>query len=105
MLWFTSYAGGRNPWKDEAVQSYDDGKLEILGFHAKDFVFLHIGGHGEKISQAHTIRIKTKKSMPMQVDGEPVLLKTAEISICRKNKVFMIQSGNFENKNCLVCSL
>jgi len=37
-----SYASGNKPWKngDEGFerQNFSDGKLEIVGFHTKDFV-------------------------------------------------------------------
>ena len=48
-----SYAGGRNPWKNEAgyvKQSCYDGKLEVVGFHTLDFMFLQMGRPGDKIA-------------------------------------------------------
>jgi hypothetical protein len=74
----------------------------------KDFMLLQIGGHGDKITQAERIRIKTNKSMPMQVDGEPVLLKSSEITIKHRNHAFMIQpklEDDVDNSmTCYICS-
>ncbi len=100
-----SYCSGRNPWKNESnsEQSFSDGKLEVVGFRTKDFMLLQIGGHGDKIAQASNVKIVTKKSMPMQVDGEPVLLKAAEINIAFKNEVLMIQAGQNDTSTACTC--
>ncbi len=85
------------------MQSFSDGKLEIVGFRTKDFMLLQIGGHGDKITQARNIKIVTKKSMPVQVDGEPVLLKAAEINISFKNDALMIQAGPVDATTACAC--
>lgn len=48
--------------------------------------------HGDHIAQASKIRIVTDIPLPMQVDGEPVLLQPSEIIIERKNQVNMIKA-------------
>lgn len=91
-----SYMAGKKPWKNGeegfSDQSYSDGKLEIVGFHTADFIFLQMGMHGDHIAQASKIRIVTDIPLPMQVDGEPVLLQPSEIIIERKNQVNMIKA-------------
>lgn len=94
-----SFASGVKPWKNGESgfepQSYSDGKLEIVGFHTADLMFLQMGTcHGDHISQAKKIRIVTEIPLPMQVDGEPVLLLPSEIIIENKNQAFMIQASN-----------
>jgi hypothetical protein len=51
-----------------------------------------MGMHGDHIAQASKIRIVTDIPLPMQVDGEPVLLLPSEIIIERKNQVNMIKA-------------
>jgi diacylglycerol kinase (ATP) len=92
-----SYASGKKPWKNENMegygrQSYSDGKLEIVGFHTADFMFLQLGGHGDSIAQATRLRIVTECPLPMQVDGEPVMLQSSEIIIDKKNQALMVSS-------------
>lgn len=90
-----SFAGGQKPWKNDIDQrqSYGDGKLEIVAFQTKDFMFLPVGGHGDRICQAKKIRIVTCGTLPMQVDGEPVYLKSSEILIELRNQSKMISSN------------
>ena len=57
-------------------------------------MFLQMGGHGDQISQASKIRIVTEIPLPMQVDGEPVLLLPSEIIIENKNQAYMIQASD-----------
>lgn len=89
-----SYASGKNPWKNGEEgfqpQSYSDGKLEIVGFHTADLMFLQMGGRGDQIAQASKIRIVTEIPLPMQVDGEPVMLLPCEILIEKKNQANML---------------
>lgn len=54
-------------------------------------MFLQIGGHGNKIAQAKKIRIVTDEPLPMQVDGEPVMLTESEIIIELKNQALMLE--------------
>lgn len=93
-----SYASGTKPWKNGEdgfePQSYSDGKLEIVGFHTADFMFLQMGGHGDHIAQAKKIRIVTEIPLPMQVDGEPVLLQSSEIIIEHMNQSCMVQASD-----------
>ena len=53
-------------------------------------MFLQLGGHGVSIAQASKIRIVTECPLPMQVDGEPVLLQSCEIIIEKKNQAIMV---------------
>ncbi len=53
-------------------------------------MFLQLGGHGDSITQASKIRIVTESPLPMQVDGEPVMLQSCEITIQKKNQALMV---------------
>lgn len=91
-----SFAGGQKPWKNDAnnIQSTEDKKLEIIGFKTQDFMKLALGGHGDRITQATRIKIRTRGNLPMQVDGEPVLLKGSELTIEFKNQANMLNASN-----------
>lgn len=56
-------------------------------------MLLQIGGHGDCITQASKVRIVTDSVLPMQVDGEPVLLQSSEIIIELKNQASMLAAG------------
>ena len=49
-----------------------------------------MGGHGFNIAQASCVRIVTSGPLPMQIDGEPILLAQSEISIEKKNQALII---------------
>ncbi len=57
-------------------------------------MWLQIGKHGESITQASKVRIVTKSSLPMQVDGEPCILESSEINIELRNKSTMIVNNH-----------
>ncbi len=57
-------------------------------------MFVQMGGHGDPISQAAKIRIVTEMPLPMQVDGEPVMLLPSEILIEKKNQACMILASD-----------
>lgn len=50
-----------------------------------------MGGHGERIAQCSHVKLITKKSIAMQVDGEPCRLKASVIQIKFRNQANMIQ--------------
>ena len=53
-------------------------------------MLLQLGGHGDSIAQASKIKIVTINTLPMQIDGEPVLLFPSEILIESKNQAYML---------------
>ncbi|GMR36913.1 hypothetical protein PMAYCL1PPCAC_07108 [Pristionchus mayeri] len=91
----TYYAGGTVPWgqdqDDSCKASYCDGRIEVLGFTTATLAALQMGGRGERIAQCSTARMKTTKAIPMQVDGEPVLLAPSLISLSFHSKVPMMR--------------
>jgi hypothetical protein len=65
-------------------------------------MFLQMGAHGDKICQASSIKILTESILPMQVDGEPILLLPSEIKIEIKNQAFMLKTSD-ESICCKSC--
>lgn len=46
-----------------------------------DLAILHAGGSGANVCQCKTAVITTTKNVPMQVDGEPCMMKPCSIKI------------------------
>ena len=59
-----------------------------------DLMLLQMGRPGDRIGQAREIRIRTIKRLPMQIDGEPVLIEPVDINIKIINKANMIDAKN-----------
>jgi diacylglycerol kinase (ATP) len=58
---------------------------------------LHMGGHGERITQCSHVKLITKKSIPMQVDGEPCRLRPSVIQFKLRNQANLIQKPKRRN--------
>jgi len=77
-----SYSGGTRPWKPKAgVPSSSDGLVEVIAMDNVDLALLNIGGTGESICQAKKVVIETTKAVPMQVDGEPILVNPFHLTL------------------------
>ena len=88
-----SYAAGRIPWRNEAgaKQNYSDGKIEVVGFHTLDFMFLQMGRPGDRICQASKVRLRTRQQIPMQIGIRKYnLLKFLTIYIY----IYILKMGN-----------
>ena len=46
-----------------------------------DLALLNIGGTGESVCQAKKVEIETSRAVPMQVDGEPLLVNPFKMNI------------------------
>ncbi|ESN99864.1 hypothetical protein HELRODRAFT_83783 [Helobdella robusta] len=91
------YAAGTNPWGNSSSSNFrqqkpDDGYLEVVGFTAASLASLQMGAHsGVRVTQCQKACVKTFKSMPVQVDGEPCRLSPSTITIERRNQACMLQ--------------
>ncbi|KAL5475850.1 hypothetical protein EMCRGX_G025720 [Ephydatia muelleri] len=101
LLNIPSYASGTNPWGSPSgrdthgPQKFDDGKIEIIGLSALTQPVLQAGlAHGERIAQCVHIKLRTKKCIPVQIDGEAWKLCPSVIEIIHKNKVPMVMKSH-----------
>ena len=86
-----SYSGGTRPWKPkEGAQSSSDGLIEVIAMDNVDLALLNIGGAGESVCQAKKVEIETSKAVPIQVDGEPILVNPFNLSIQFFNSALML---------------
>lgn len=100
-----SYGGGTHPWNRAhgQDQATDDGLIEVVGLTTYQLVhltsiqtnnksmnysfiifskpLLQAGGHGTCLAQCRTARIVTRRTIPMQVDGEACRLNPSIIGL------------------------
>ena len=86
-----SYSGGTRPWKQKAgVQSTCDNLVEVVAMDNVDLALLNLGGTGEAICQARSVVIETSRAVPIQVDGEPLLVNPFRLKIEYFNSACML---------------
>lgn len=87
-----SYGSGTHPWNRSSgiEQQTDDGIIEVIGLTTYQMPLLQAGGHGTTICQCKQARIITKKTIPMQVDGEAARVNPSIIELTHLNKASMV---------------
>ncbi|XP_069596402.1 diacylglycerol kinase zeta isoform X2 [Ranitomeya imitator] len=91
------YCAGTMPWgnpgehHDFEPQRHDDGCIEVIGFTMASLAALQVGGHGERLHQCREVLLRTYKSIPMQVDGEPCKLGPSVVKITLRNQANLVQ--------------
>jgi len=95
-----SYAGGTRPWnRKNGTQDINDGLLEVVAIDNLDLAILHAGGSGASVCQCREAVIRTKKAVPMQVDGEPCLMRPCTIRISMDQGCAKVAKMLARNKN------
>lgn len=102
-----SWGSGANPWGQEKEDRYKkpthyDGLLEIVGVNG----MIHMSGiqsgisRAVRIAQGGNIKIKMSAELPVQVDGEPWLQPSGEISIMKSAlKAQMLRKIKMKRRN------
>ena len=86
-----SYGSGTRPWNRQyGEQKLDDGFIEVIGLTTYQLPLIQAGGHGHCITQCRTAKIVTRKTIPMQVDGEAVRVNPAIIELSLLNQAKML---------------
>ena len=67
----------------------DDGLIEVIGLTTNTLPKLLAGGKGICIGQCRSAVIRTRRTIPMQVDGEASRLNPATIELSLLNQVGM----------------
>merc|ERR1719319_1301241 len=95
LLNIKNYSGGTKPWKktDGGESSFSDGLIEVIALDNIDLPLLQIGGKGIPVAQARKVTISTRRALPMQVDGEPLLVNPCTITLS------LLNTGNMLVRN------
>ncbi|XP_076825802.1 diacylglycerol kinase zeta-like isoform X2 [Clavelina lepadiformis] len=92
------FSAGTTPWghptgSEFQLQRHDDKLIEVLAFSLNQLGMLFVGGHGERLCQCKSAHIKTTKTFPVQIDGEPCRLNPSNIRLEFFNQVNMLSKG------------
>lgn len=77
----------------------NDGLMEVVAIDNLDLAILHAGGSGASVCRCKKAVIRTKKPVPMQVDGEPCLMKPCIIEISMDQGIAKVAKMLARNKS------
>eukprot|EP01094_Clydonella_sp_ATCC50884_P007314 TRINITY_DN16498_c0_g1_i1.p1 TRINITY_DN16498_c0_g1~~TRINITY_DN16498_c0_g1_i1.p1 ORF type:complete len:298 (-),score=92.98 TRINITY_DN16498_c0_g1_i1:71-889(-) len=94
-----SYAGGCDLWgsfKEEdgfGPVSFEDGKLEVMGLRSIAHMSAIQTGidKAKRLGQPQRLSVRITQPIPVQVDGEPFVYESGDITITYKNRARMLQ--------------
>ncbi|XP_074597449.1 diacylglycerol kinase zeta-like isoform X2 [Brevipalpus obovatus] len=97
-----SYGGGTRPWGSNSpsfeIPRTDDGLIEVIGLTTYQLPLLQAGGHGSCIAQCRSAKIITRRTIPMQVDGEPCRLLPSIIYLQFRNRANVIAKSKCHSR-------
>ncbi len=94
-----SFGSGTRPWDpSKGEQKIDDGLIEVIGLTTYQMPLLQAGSHGTCITQCKRAVIRTRKTIPMQVDGEATRVNPSVIELSVLNQVPILAKRKGDGK-------
>jgi diacylglycerol kinase (ATP) len=89
------------------IQNVGDRLIEVVGLENTIHVAQVKGGiqSGRRLAQCSSVVIRTHRTFPMQIDGEPWMQPPCKIVITPKNQVPMLMARNTTRKSALFAFL
>ena len=72
---------------EKARENVTSFSSQVIGLTTYQLPMLQAGSHGSCIAQCKSAKISTKKTIPMQVDGEAIRLNPSDIELTFLNQV------------------